>query len=49
MFSVLLLAQAAVAQNPGSRPEILEAMRADIAAERHESDGGGRAWLEIQM
>ncbi|HJM39929.1 MAG TPA: CehA/McbA family metallohydrolase [Planctomycetota bacterium] len=46
MFSVLLLAQAAVAQNPGSRPEILEAMRADIAAERHESDGGGRAWLE---
>ncbi|MEM6797098.1 MAG: DUF3604 domain-containing protein [Acidobacteriota bacterium] len=49
-------APAAVAPEPrgaqgeaarGARPEIVEALRADLAAARHPSDGAGRAfWLE---
>ena len=31
--------------SPTARPEIVEALRADLAAERHPADGGGRAWL----
>jgi hypothetical protein len=32
--------------SPGARPEIVAALRDDLAAERHPADGGGRAWLE---
>ena len=31
---------------PGARPEIVQALRDDLAATRHPADGGGRAWLE---
>jgi hypothetical protein len=31
---------------PGARMEVVEMLRADRAAPRHPSDGGGRAWLE---
>jgi hypothetical protein len=30
------------------RPDLLESLRQDLAAERHPSDGGGRAWLEAE-
>ncbi len=33
-------------RSPGARPEIVESLREDLTAPRHESDGGGRAWLE---
>jgi hypothetical protein len=33
-------------RSPGARPDIVEALRADSRAERHPSDGGGRAWIE---
>ena len=32
--------------SPSARPEILEELRADLAAPRHAADGGGRAWIE---
>ena len=32
--------------SPNARPEILENFREDLAAPRHPSDGGGRAWLD---
>lgn len=32
--------------SPSARPEIAELLREDLAAPRHPSDGGGRAWLE---
>src|SRR5262245_48658822 len=31
-----------------SRPDLTRLMRADEGASRHESDGGGRAWLDGQ-
>lgn len=31
--------------SPSARPELVEALRADLAAPRHPSDGGGRAWI----
>ena len=37
---------AATDLSPSARPEVLETLRQDLAAERHPSDGGGRAWLE---
>lgn len=37
-------APAADGRNP--RHDLLETLRDDLAAERHPSDGGGRAWLE---
>jgi hypothetical protein len=33
-------------RSPNAQPGIVEALRADLAAPRHPSDGGGRAWLE---
>jgi hypothetical protein len=30
-----------------ARPEIVQMMRDDLAAEQHPADGGGRAWLEF--
>ncbi len=33
-------------QRSTAHPELVEALRADLAAERHPGDGGGRAWLE---
>jgi hypothetical protein len=30
-----------------ARPEIVQMMREDLAAEQHPADGGGRAWLEL--
>ncbi|HSD28772.1 MAG TPA: hypothetical protein VLL75_15825, partial [Vicinamibacteria bacterium] len=33
-------------RSPGARPDIVETLRADARAERHPSDGGGRAWVE---
>lgn len=36
----------APAGSPMARPDIVEALRADLAAERSPSDGGGRAWIE---
>jgi hypothetical protein len=33
-------------RSPNARPEIVEALRADLASARHPSDGAGRAWLE---
>ncbi len=32
--------------SPSARPDIVESLRADLAAERDPADGGGRAWLE---
>lgn len=32
--------------SPSARPAIAEVLREDLAAPRHPSDGGGRAWLE---
>jgi hypothetical protein len=32
-------------RSPNARPEIVEALRADLASARHPSDGAGRAWL----
>ena len=32
--------------SPRPRPELVEVLRQDVSAERHPSDGGGRAWLE---
>jgi len=31
---------------PGANMELVQALREDLAAPRHPSDGGGRAWLE---
>jgi hypothetical protein len=33
-------------RSPGARPDIVESLRADLAAVRHPADGGGRAWIE---
>ncbi|MDJ0866617.1 MAG: CehA/McbA family metallohydrolase [Myxococcota bacterium] len=33
------------AGSPGARWDVVEDLRADLAAPRHPSDGGGRAWL----
>ena len=33
-------------EQPTARPELVEDMRAGMRAERHASDGGGRAWVE---
>ena len=33
-------------RSPGARPDIVAALRADAAAPRHTSDGGGRAFVE---
>jgi hypothetical protein len=33
-------------RSPNAQPEIVEALRDDLAAVRHPSDGGGRAWIE---
>jgi len=33
--------------SPSAKPEIVEVLRADLAAERDPADGGGRAWLDI--
>jgi hypothetical protein len=33
-------------RSPNAQPEVVEALRDDLAAVRHPSDGGGRAWLE---
>jgi hypothetical protein len=33
-------------RSPSARPELVETLRADLAAVRHPSDGGGRAWIE---
>ena len=30
-----------------ARPDVVEQFRRDLAAPRHESDGGGRAWIEL--
>ncbi len=32
--------------SPDPRPEVVETLRADLRAERHPADGGGRAWIE---
>ncbi len=32
--------------SPNSKPEIVQNFKADLAAERHASDGQGRAWIE---
>jgi hypothetical protein len=32
--------------SPNAQPEIVQALRDDLAATRHPSDGGGRSWLE---
>ena len=32
--------------SPSARPEVVEMLREDALAERHPSDGGGRAWLD---
>jgi hypothetical protein len=32
--------------SPDARPEVVETLRADLRAERHPADGGGRAWIE---
>ncbi len=32
--------------SPNAQPEIVSMLRADLAAERHAADGGGRAWIE---
>jgi hypothetical protein len=32
--------------SPSAHPEIVEMLREDRAAERHASDGGGRAWID---
>ena len=39
-------AEAPAAGPSTARPELLEELRADLRAERHPGDGGGRAWLE---
>jgi hypothetical protein len=36
----------ALSRSPGAKPEIVQALRDDLAATRHPSDGGGRAWIE---
>jgi hypothetical protein len=33
-------------RSPNAQPEIVEALREDLARPRHPSDGGGRAWLD---
>jgi hypothetical protein len=33
-------------RSPNAQPEIVEALRSDLAVVRHPSDGGGRVWLE---
>ena len=33
-------------RSPGAQPRIVEGLRKDLAAVRHRSDGGGRAWIE---
>ena len=33
---------------PTAKPAVLAELRADLAAERHPSDGGGRAWLVVE-
>jgi hypothetical protein len=33
-------------RSPNAQPEVVQALRDDLAAVRHPSDGGGRAWLE---
>jgi hypothetical protein len=33
-------------RSPNAQPELLAALREDLVAKRHPSDGGGRAWLE---
>ena len=38
--------QTAASLSPGARPDIVESLRADLAAVRHPADGGGRAWIE---
>jgi hypothetical protein len=38
----------AAAASVASRPDLAQMLRADSTAARHESDGGGRAWLESQ-
>ncbi len=37
---------AAATRSPGAQPQIVEGLREDLAAVRHLSDGGGRAWIE---
>jgi len=32
--------------SPDARPDVVETLRADLQAERHPADGGGRAWIE---
>jgi hypothetical protein len=39
-------APAAESRSPNAQPEILEALREDLAMVRHPSDGGGRAWFD---
>ena len=51
VFLLFLGCQSAEQQpspTPDRRPrhEMVESLRADLAAERHPSDGGGRAWIE---
>ena len=36
----------ATSLSPTARPDIVETLSDDLAARRHPSDGGGRAWLE---
>ena len=33
-------------RSPDAQPEVLQALREDLARPRHPSDGGGRAWLD---
>ena len=33
-------------RSPNAQPDIVAALREDLVAERHPSDGGGRAWLD---
>jgi hypothetical protein len=34
--------------SPRPRPELVEALREDLETPRHASDGGGRAWLDLE-
>ena len=38
--------EAAETRSPNAQPDIVAALREDLVAPRHPSDGGGRAWLE---
>ena len=40
--------ESARTRSPNAQPDIVAALREDLVAERHPSDGGGRAWLETE-